>query len=1129
MSCPAIKITLCALALVLLSRPAAPEAPAPFEAPEALEAPKPAEAPEPTDVPKAPEEEAPEPSEVIAAYFGALKKERASAWNPKLPLDRYQSLHASERTQCDKARTLFEKKKYLAAAAGFEKFKAQFPDSSVLAYAGFMRGLCLHRAKDFPQAIKAYQEVLADQARETEYAPAALYHLGLAQLESGNESGDEKAGRATLKKLAEDDAYRQHPLTVKAAKLLKDLEKMNWRTVEALEVIRRHPFALDGGIGALLFLSRNEHADVAEKMILEYCKAPEDKGRCEGLLRVYLTSDTRAQLSPKAKAAIEDFAWYKVNNKQSSLRTWWEAMSSENHFVNNRRIYYLSLAIVRMSPRYGPKAVVKYHGGRRKWSEETETTVEERYQAWTTCWIHYLRNRALYGLDGEVAQAGEYGRCTFGAYLDIRDLTDDEELRRIADSFLTLYWAEVAAEFEPKTGERAGLAATRNYYFKGHRTYWAKQLLYTYGWHSQFLKTNNFAGEVSALVSPYRPPEIVTAIASNPARGEYLATSRRCGMVESAMSSKGVFGERNNSHLRRDNYYTPDYALSTMAYAPHKYHDTHISLTQSMGVMFASNRLHRIVFVSNSGKGVRALNGITGAGVSVIAHDLKSRNADGIAIFLSKGLELSDDRIEQEYQRIVAAAKPETPAIGADGGLEEGDAELGEDPEFEALDDPPEKDEPAEKALASTEEVTWIFARGGNAYAAVFIPGGYAVKKEGSDALGYRLEMKDRWAAVVVQMGRAKDYESFAAFRQSVKENPLTYEGGKLTYTSEAGQVFEYWGQSKRVPRIDGQEIDYNPAKAYSSPYLSMVHNEEKAVISYPGYEDVVLDFSLDKTKKRPILIASYSGEEVDFLPKAKETKPMMPTWHSEKTDTWHGHKRHHLTVDGCKAWVVEPRQALPSNPWTWCMAFPDAFTERTGVPQLLEKGFHHLYIEVGNTFGCPAALKHLDAFYAAVAAQGLARKGTLIGLSRGGLYAYNWARRNTDKVVCIYGDAPVCDFKSWPAGKGKGTGSANDWNLLLKCYDFKDEAEALAWPHNPIDTLAPLAKAGIPLIHVVGDVDDAVPAAENTAIVEKRYQALGAKITVFHKPKVGHHPHGLDDPKPVVELILRYTQAAVK
>lgn len=249
----------------------------------------------------------------------------------------------------------------------------------------------------------------------------------------------------------------------------------------------------------------------------------------------------------------------------------------------------------------------------------------------------------------------------------------------------------------------------------------------------------------------------------------------------------------------------------------------------------------------------------------------------------------------------------------------------------------------------------------------------------------------------------------------------------------------------------------------------------------------------------------------------------MEMNWPQETIDTWHGFKRHCFPVDGCKAWVVEPHRALPGNPWTWCMEFPDAFTDRTGVPQLLEKGCFHLHIAVGNTFGCPAALSHFDALYAAITAKGLAPKGTLIGISRGGLYAYNWASQNPDKVACIYGDAPVCDFKSWPGGKGEGTGSVEDWKALIKDYGFKDEAEALAWPKNPIDSLAPLARAGIRLIHVVGDVDNVVPVAENTAIIEQRYKALNGTITVFHKPTIGHHPHGLDDTRELVKLILRY------
>ena len=246
-------------------------------------------------------------------------------------------------------------------------------------------------------------------------------------------------------------------------------------------------------------------------------------------------------------------------------------------------------------------------------------------------------------------------------------------------------------------------------------------------------------------------------------------------------------------------------------------------------------------------------------------------------------------------------------------------------------------------------------------------------------------------------------------------------------------------------------------------------------------------------------------------------------TFPGETIDNWHGFKRHQFEVDGCKAWVVEPKKALPGNPWSWCMEFPDAFTERCAAPALLEKGFHHVHISVGNTFGCPSAVKHFNAFYDVLRKQGLAKKAVLIAISRGGLYCYRWASENPDKVAVIYGDAAVCDFKSWPGGKGKGKGSRGDWTSLIKCYGFQDEAEALAYKGNPIDVLAPLAKAKIALIHVVGDADDVVPAEENTAIVEQRYRALGGVVEVIHKPGVGHHPHGLENPTPVVDFILRH------
>ena len=242
--------------------------------------------------------------------------------------------------------------------------------------------------------------------------------------------------------------------------------------------------------------------------------------------------------------------------------------------------------------------------------------------------------------------------------------------------------------------------------------------------------------------------------------------------------------------------------------------------------------------------------------------------------------------------------------------------------------------------------------------------------------------------------------------------------------------------------------------------------------------------------------------------------------------DQWHGHARQRFQFEGAEAWVVVPATPLPGNPWSWCLMFPDAFTDRCAAPALVARGFHHAFLDVGNTFGSPAAVAKLARFHDELVRRGLSPRPALIGISRGSLYAHRFASDHPDKVSVIYGDAGVCDIRSWPGGAAagrKGKGSPGDWAEVKKLYGFADDAAALAWTGNPVDTLAPLAKAGVALIHVVGDADDVVPPEENGLVVAERYRALGGTVELIHKPGIGHHPHGLDDPAPVVEFVIRH------
>jgi pimeloyl-ACP methyl ester carboxylesterase len=240
------------------------------------------------------------------------------------------------------------------------------------------------------------------------------------------------------------------------------------------------------------------------------------------------------------------------------------------------------------------------------------------------------------------------------------------------------------------------------------------------------------------------------------------------------------------------------------------------------------------------------------------------------------------------------------------------------------------------------------------------------------------------------------------------------------------------------------------------------------------------------------------------------------------RQSAWGGGQRYDFTCDGRPAVVVAPAAAAdPDRPWLWRAEFFGAFPS---VDQaLLARGWHVAYLDCRNTFGSPETMGHWEVFYRQlVDRHRLHRRPVLLGMSRGGLYAYNWAAAHPDKVGLIYGDAPVCDVRSWPGGKGKGKGSPRDWALFQQVYGLT-EAQALSWRGNPIDRLAPIARARIPILHLVGDADDVVPMAENTAVLERRYRQLGGRIDVMVKKGVGHHPHALPNPGPVVEFILKH------
>jgi predicted esterase len=66
-------------------------------------------------------------------------------------------------------------------------------------------------------------------------------------------------------------------------------------------------------------------------------------------------------------------------------------------------------------------------------------------------------------------------------------------------------------------------------------------------------------------------------------------------------------------------------------------------------------------------------------------------------------------------------------------------------------------------------------------------------------------------------------------------------------------------------------------------------------------------------------------------------------------------------------------------------------------------------------------------------------------------------------------------------------------------------ELQARLAEHNPIDRLAPLAKAGVPILHMHGNADTVVPLEKNAGELARRYRALGGQVRLIVIPGKGH------------------------
>ena len=247
--------------------------------------------------------------------------------------------------------------------------------------------------------------------------------------------------------------------------------------------------------------------------------------------------------------------------------------------------------------------------------------------------------------------------------------------------------------------------------------------------------------------------------------------------------------------------------------------------------------------------------------------------------------------------------------------------------------------------------------------------------------------------------------------------------------------------------------------------------------------------------------------------------------------DEMQGFLRTRFVMGGCEAWVVEPEKPAADGRWVWCMEWPGAFQDRTGVKALLSAGYRWVTynpatkeIYAGNQNDEMIAKRRAFQRFL-VDELGFAPKCGLIGMSWGGYYSVRYASTHPDCVAAIYLDAPLLDFTTLSSFKGTGNwgrkGLSKYYPFITEEYVGKDD------PYQSVNRAEPIAKAGIPILCLYGGKDTVVPPGSNCEPFAASFERAGGDIMIEKRGKYGHHPHGVE-PNEVQRIVNFFDRAYV-
>mgnify|MGYP003290092076 CR=1 FL=1 len=231
----------------------------------------------------------------------------------------------------------------------------------------------------------------------------------------------------------------------------------------------------------------------------------------------------------------------------------------------------------------------------------------------------------------------------------------------------------------------------------------------------------------------------------------------------------------------------------------------------------------------------------------------------------------------------------------------------------------------------------------------------------------------------------------------------------------------------------------------------------------------------------------------------------------------WEEFRKEEFEFKGKKATILYP-EGEPNGKMLLKTEYLKAFP--TFDIAMLKKGYYLIHITHRSRWAPDDDIEIMADFVQYCAEKLSASKRCILeGLSAGGMQAARFAQRYPELAAVLYLDAPALNLLSM-AGLGlRKIGVDRIREELLETYNL-NESTVVNFRESPIDHMDHLIDNHIPIIMLYGDADDVVIYEENGKVLEEYYKVHGGTLKTIVKKGCGHHPHGLDDPTPIINFI---------